>query len=127
LELIRQLTAVLLIEICALSILATIVQIDFQSTAVLLIFNALFVTLMFQLNGGGILKLGLLAAGNLLGVLWNFCFHMLFLSAAESYVISDANLKVLYGISYPFLNSLWVISFWSLSLTFLRYRQRVSF
>ena len=123
-QLLKKLATILLIEVTALSILITAFQVDFQSTAILVIFNALFISIMFQLQGSFILKFGLLTVGNMLGAAWNYCFHMLILSAADSLVISEANPKILYSISYPLLNSLWVISFWSLSLTLLRFHQR---
>jgi fructose-1,6-bisphosphatase/inositol monophosphatase family enzyme len=124
-KLLQKLATTLLIEITGLSLLATAFHVDFQSTAVLVIFNTLFVSLMFQLNGSFTLKVALLAAGNVLGAAWNYSFHVLILAAVDSLIVSEANLKILYSISYPFLNSLWVISFWSLSLTLLRYRPQV--
>lgn len=124
-KLIRSLAIIFLIEITVLSVLATAFQVDFQSTAILLIFNFLFISLTFQLHGSLILKLGLLALGNVVGAAWNYCFHFLIVSAATSLVVAPATLKILYSISYPFLNSLWVISVWSLSLNLLRFHQRM--
>ena len=120
-KLIRRLAIILLLEITTLSLLVTALQVDFQSTAILLIFNTLFISITFQLHG----KLGLLAVGNVVGAAWNYCFHMLILSAADSFVAAQTNLKILYSISYPFLNSLWFISVWSLSLTLLRFHQKM--
>jgi hypothetical protein len=124
-KLMRRLAIILLIEITTLSLLVTALQVDFQSTAILLIFNTLFISITFQLHGSAILKLGLLAVGNVVGAAWNYCFHMLILSAADAFVAAQTNLKILYSISYPFLNSLWFISVWSLSLTLLRFHQKM--
>ncbi len=123
-ELIRSLLVILLIEIAVFSVLLTAFRVDFQSTAVLLIFNVLFISLMLQLKGSLLLKLAMLTAGNVIGTVWNYSFHALIVSATDSSIISITNIKIIYTISYPFLNSLWFISFWSFSLTFLRFRSK---
>ncbi len=116
-EIIRRLTVVFFIVVSILCVLVTYRWIDIQSTAVLIIFNALFVSLIFQLNGSLYKKLGLLTAGNALGMVWNYSFHLFMLYAADWFPASA--LSTVYTIVYPFLNSIWVISFWSLSLTTL--------
>ncbi|MCW4001082.1 MAG: hypothetical protein NWE93_12665 [Candidatus Bathyarchaeota archaeon] len=121
-QLIRRLAEFLLVEIILLSLLITHLQADFQSTIALLIFNALFISLMSRLQGNPLTKLGLITAGNILFATWNCLFHALTLSVASINLVSDSTLKVLYTISYPLFNSFLVISFWSLSLTFLRFR-----
>jgi hypothetical protein len=91
-----------------------IVQARIESTVTLLIFNFIFISLFFQFNAALNLKLALLAVGNFTGLCWNFIFN--------SFVIAGT---ALYGgtfnrfclIFFPFLGSLWIISFWSLSLT----------
>lgn len=76
---------------------------------------------MVHLNGEFNKKLGLLLLGNVTGLVWNYLFHVFSVNALASF----DNFSVVYTIVYPFLNSLWVISFWSISLTFLR-RQNIT-
>ncbi len=89
---------------------------NIQSTSTLVIFNVLFITLMFQLYGSFNRKLGLLTLGNLLGLCWNLTFNSFDVAGT---VFFGANFNFLYMIFFPFLSSLWIISFWSLSLTIL--------
>lgn len=114
-----RLLILLFIELTPLCVLATYFLIDLQSTVVLLAFNALFLSLLLQLNGNLPLKFGLLAAGNVVGMIWNYCFHQLILYATDSLIISNTALSIFYIVAYPFLNCLWVISFWALSLAAL--------
>jgi hypothetical protein len=96
--------------------------VDFQSAVVLSIFNFLFISVFSQLNGSFYTKLGLLLAGNFIGVVWNYLFHVAIFYAAFD-LTSPSNLNIFYTLSYPFLNSLWVISFWSLSLTAFHFQK----
>ncbi len=89
---------------------------NIQSTAALVIFNVLFITLMFQLRGSLNRKLGLLTLGNLLGLCWNSTFNSFDVAGT---VFFGTNFTFLYMIFFPFLSSVWIISFWSLSLTIL--------
>jgi hypothetical protein len=111
-----KLLMILFIELIPLCVLASYFLIDLQSAVVLLAFNALFILLLLQLKGNMAAKLGLLAAGNILGMIWNYCFHQLIVYATDSLMVSNSTLSIFYTVAYPFLNSLWVISFWSLSL-----------
>jgi hypothetical protein len=120
----RRLVIILLIELTALCITAAYRWVDLQSTAILVIFDVLFVSLFFKLNGDFPIKLALLAAGNASGVIWNYCFHQVMLSAADAQVVSAASLSTFYTIAYPFLNSFWVIAFWAVSLTALHPKKR---
>lgn len=90
--------------------------INVQSTESLIIFNVVFVSLIFQLNGSLNRKLGLLTLGNLTGLCWNLTFAT-FSQAATS--IFGKLFQDVYSIAFPFLNSVWIVSFWALSLTFL--------
>ena len=114
-----RLMTLLFIELTPLCVLATYFLIDLQSTVVLLAFNALFISLLLQLKGNLPIKLGLLAAGNLIGMIWNYCFHQLIVYATDSLIVSNTALSIFYTVAYPFLNCLWVVSFWSLSLAAL--------
>ena len=57
----------LVIEAIALCLIASFRFINIESTATLLIFNLLFLSLTFQLNGTLTRKLGMLALGNVIG------------------------------------------------------------
>jgi len=58
----------LFVEAIILCLIVSYRFVNLQSTATLLIFNALFVSLTFQLNGKFNRKLGLLALGNIIGL-----------------------------------------------------------
>ena len=113
----------LFVEAIILCLIASFRFVNLQSTATLLIFNALFVSLTFQLNGNLNRKLGLLALGNIIGLFWNFIFNSFVIAGVTSF---GGIFNNLYTISYPFLNSLWIVSFWSLSLTILHSPKSVS-
>ena len=110
---------ILLLELTALSVLVTYCWVDAQSGAILIIFNVLFFSLFSQLNGNVCVKLLLLVAGNVIGMVWSYSFHMLILYAISYEVASTTALHTIYTIVYPFLNTFWVIAFWSLSATVL--------
>ncbi len=108
-------------ELILLCFLVTYFWVDLQSIATLLVFNTLFISIFSQLSGGLLQKIALLAVGNIAGTVWNYCFHLLIVDAADSFILSDSTLSMLYTVAYPLLNSLWAIAFWSLSLAMLRY------
>jgi hypothetical protein len=87
-----------------------------ESAVTLLIFDFLFLTMIFQLNGTAAKKLCLLTIGNLIGVFWNLVF--VFFSAA-GFSIFGRSFEAFYQMLYPFMNLLWIVSFWSLSLAFI--------
>jgi hypothetical protein len=82
----------------------------------LLIFNFLFVSLIFPLDGTLTRKLSMLFAGNAIGLLWNYVFS-LFVASVATYFGEFFN--TLYIILNPFVNLIWIVSFWSISLTAL--------
>jgi len=90
--------------------------INFQSIVSLVIFNVLFVSLPFQLNGSLNRKLCLLALGNMTGLCWNYIFNLFAIVAADAFgkIFLD-----IYTVFFPLLSSIWIVSFWALSLTFL--------
>ncbi len=90
---------------------------NLQSTMALMIFNVLFISLPFQLKGSLSRKLGLLALGNMTGLSWNYIFTSF--SAAAAVFFGKIFLDV-YTVFFPFLSSIWIVSFWALSLTVLR-------
>jgi len=94
--------------------------IGLQSTISLLTFNVLFVSLPFQLKGSLNRKMGLLALGNVVGLVWNFIFNSLLITATDFFGTLSLNI---YAVFFPFLSFFWIISFWSLSLTVLRQKK----
>lgn len=116
-----KLLSVLLLESIALCIILsyfTIYRDNFaaqiQSTVTLLAFNAIFASLFFHLNGTLNLKLMLLALGNLTGLCWNYVFNSLNIAVSSLYGPTFSRICL---IIFPFITSLWIVSFWSLSLT----------
>lgn len=82
----------------------------------LMVFDFLFVSLVFPLEGSFVKKIGLLLIGNVIGLLWNSVFSS-FTYVAACYF--GGFLNVLYMILNPLLNLIWVVSFWSISLSVL--------
>ncbi len=95
-------------------VLVCFVFINLKSTVTLLVFNLFFGLLISQLNGTTFRKLGLLLAGNIVGVFWNFVFLHFSLAGTE---VFGKTFDVFYTIIYPFLNLIWVVSYWSLTLS----------
>ena len=86
------------------------------SAPTLIIFNFLFVSLIFPLNGGLMTKIFMLLIGNLIGVLWSNLFF-LFVCVAAHYL--GEIFGVLYIIMNPLISVIWIVSFYCLSLTVL--------
>lgn len=106
----------LFLEAIALCLLISFRFINIASTATLLIFNLLFFSLTIYLNGTLNRKIGILALGNITGLFWSFVLHYF---AIAGFTFFGETFNVFYAISYPFLNFMWVVSFWSLSLAVL--------
>jgi hypothetical protein len=58
----------------------------------------------------------MLLAGNIIGLLWNYLFSM-FVATVANYFGEFFN--TVYIILNPFVNLVWIVSFWSISLTVL--------
>jgi len=87
-----------------------------EAAFMLIVFDFLFVSLVFPLDGSFVKKIGLLLIGNVIGLLWNSVF------SSFSYVAAcyfGGFLNVLCMILNPLLNLIWVVSFWSISLSVL--------
>jgi hypothetical protein len=95
--------------------LATIF-ISAESAIMLAVFNVLFITLTFYLDGTGTRKACLLLLGNVCGFFWNYLFFLF--SYLGTYYIGEF-FKILCAIINPFLNVMWAVFFWSISLTAL--------
>ena len=87
-----------------------------EAAILLMIFDFLFVSLVFQLDGTFVKKIMLLLVGNVIGLLWNSVFYS-FAYVAVYYFGEFFN--VLHIILNPLLNLVWVVSFWSISLSVL--------
>lgn len=66
----------LFLEVIALCLIASLRFINIESTIALLIFNLLFLSLTFQLNGSLSRKMSMLALGNIIGLAWNFSLNL---------------------------------------------------
>lgn len=87
-----------------------------ESAFILIIFNFFFVSLTFPLEGALALKLLLLSAGNVVGFVWNYLLSMLF-DALPQYLGGSSSTS--WAVIGPVLNLIWIVSFWSVSLTTL--------
>jgi len=92
-----------------------------ESTLILIIFDILFVFLIFPLNGPLKTKMSMILIGNVIFWLWNNLFS-LFVCVVEFYV--GVSFNVLHMLLSPSVNLLWMVSFWSLSLTTLANSKR---
>lgn len=106
----------LFLEAIGLCLIICFRFINIASTATLLIFNLFFLSLIIHLNGTLNRKLGILALGNIMGLFWNF---VLYYFAIAGVTFFGEPFNVFYTVSYPFLNFMWIVSFWSLSLAVL--------
>jgi len=87
-----------------------------EALVMLVIFNFLFVSLTFPLEGMLAVKLFLLLGGDFVGFAWNYVLSQL-VGAITSYFGEYVNTA--YLLLSPFLNLVWIVSFWTLSLTAL--------
>ena len=107
-----------------MSLFASFRLLGFESTVALLIFDGLFVSLVFLLNGSFARKLSLLALGNLTGLFWNYLLNSFSIAASD---IFGQVFRCFYDVLFPFLSSIWIVSFWALSLGVLRRRDKTLF
>jgi hypothetical protein len=104
------------LEAIALCLIVSFRFINIEATATLLIFNLLFLSLTFQLDGTLNRKLGMLALGNVIGVFWNYVLYFFAIAGGTFF---GETFNVFYAVLYPILNFTWIVSFWSLSLAVL--------
>ena len=115
-KVLRCLVTVVSLLIIALCILVCYRFIDIRTTVTMIIFNLFFISLYFQLSGSPTVKVVTLTAGNILGLFWNFMFHFVSLTGNNLFgVIFNS----FFAVFFPILNLMWVVSFWSISLSFL--------
>jgi hypothetical protein len=89
---------------------------NIQSSVTLIICNLLFITLFFQLNGSLTLKSILLTGCNLLGLFTNYLFQRI---SETGHMVFGSAFNIFYAIIFPLLTLMWIVPFWSLSLSFL--------
>lgn len=111
----------LFLEASILSLIASLQFINIQSTAILIIFNILFFTLISQLDGSLPKKIFVLAIGNIIGFFWNLIFYYFSIAGYDSF---GKAFNVFYTLIYPVLNLMWIVPFWSFSLGFLPKRTK---
>jgi hypothetical protein len=87
------------------------------SVVFLLFFDFLFVSFVLRLNGMHTRKCGLLVLGNVAGFLW---FYLLTMIGDFGDDYGGATFTAFFGILFPFLGSLWLVSLWSLCLSALQ-------
>jgi len=98
----------------ALCLITSFCVINIEATVTLLIFNLLFLSFTFQLNGSLNRKLCMLAIGNGIGLFWNFFLYFFAIAGAMFF---GEIFNVFCTVVYTLLNFIWIVSFWSLSLS----------
>jgi hypothetical protein len=115
-KILSKLSIGLFLTVIFLCLSASFRFVNLQSTVTLIIFNVFFVSLFFQLYGSLSMKVAILSVGNLLGFFWNLFFHDFSLAGYASFGVT---FNAFFTILYPILNLMWIVPFWSLSLSFL--------
>ena len=105
-----------LLETIALCLVASFRVLNLESTIVFLFFNFLFVAFIFQVNGTLNRKLSILAAGNVFGLFLNVGF---FLFVDYGIEVFGNSFEAFCDVAFPFLNSMWIVPYWSFSLGLL--------
>ncbi len=118
----RRLFTFFQLELIVLCFVASFRFINLESTVTLIMFSFLFFSLTFHLNGTLSRKLGMLTLGNIVGLFWNLVFSY-FASAGGMYF--GKIFDVFYIIVFPFLNLMWIVPFWSISLGVLPKMQNI--
>lgn len=83
----------------------------------IIIFNFLFVFLLFPLPGPLFQKVYLLVAGNIVGLLWHFLKSSF--GAASVFYLGTDTFEIINVIIGPIIDLVWIVSVWSLSLSIL--------
>ena len=115
-SIIRLIVTGLFLEAIVLCLILSFSLINLATTITLLIFTLFFISITIHLNGTINKKLGLLTIGNITGLLWNLVLQYFDIAGATFF---GESFNLFFTIVYPFLNFMWIVSFWSLSLTVL--------
>jgi hypothetical protein len=89
---------------------------NFHCLLTLLILNFFFITILYPLKGNSFTKAGMLSIGNLLGVSINSLYYFFIITINNYFSVP---LNILINIGYPILTLMWIVPFWSLTLTLL--------
>ena len=95
---------------------------DMSALVAISFFNLLFVFLLFPLEGSLLSKVGLLFAGNSVGLLWYFI--QLSLKDASVFFLSADTFMIINLVAKPLIDFVWIVSIWSLSLSVLASAKR---
>jgi hypothetical protein len=115
---VKFLDAILLV-LCVLTIMlcTTITNkwlMDGPSVIILLLFNSFFILILSQLYGNISIKALILIIGNLLGTSLNILFYAF---AQNIHMLFGLSTSIVLTVTYPILNFIWIVPFWSLSLS----------
>jgi hypothetical protein len=91
----------------------------YESVALTLLLNFFFITIFSQLNGVLSTKILMLITGNILGVALNLLFYAF---ADNIHMVTGLQTSAVLTVIFPILNLIWIIPFWSLSLSLLSNR-----
>ncbi|MCW4034242.1 MAG: hypothetical protein NWF03_02630 [Candidatus Bathyarchaeota archaeon] len=95
---------------------------DLSALVAISFFNLLFVCLLFPLEGPILRKIGLLFAGNIVGVAW-YLIQYAFQEASFFFVTTDA-FKFITIFAKPLIDFVWIVTLWSISLSVLASTKR---
>lgn len=109
----------ILLVLCVLTIMlcTTITNkwlMDGPSVIILLLFNSFFILILSQLYGNISIKALILIIGNLLGTSLNILFYAF---AQNIHMLFGLSTSIVLTVTYPILNFIWIVPFWSLSLS----------
>jgi len=90
----------------------------------IMVFNFFFIFLIFPLEGPLLRKILLLLSGNIVGLAW-YLVQSSFGAASAYYLGVDA-FKVIHVVMGPIVDSIWIVSVWSLGLSLLASTRRRS-
>jgi hypothetical protein len=110
------LVILLVLQAVGFCLIASYRFINFESTAIMMIFNLFYISIIFQLKGSNKKKLSLLALGNFVGLFWNLVFFHFF---SVGTLLFGHSFQIFYVMIYPFLNLAWIVTIWALSLVSL--------
>lgn len=83
----------------------------------IMLFNFLFIFLLFPLEGSLFRKICLLVAGSIVGLAWHFV-KLSFVAVSFFYLGADA-FKIIIVVLGPIVDLIWIVAVWSLSLSVL--------
>ena len=89
---------------------------DLSALVAIIVFNFLFVFLLFPLEGTLHRKTVLLLVGNTVGVLW----YIIQLSFTDAfYFLNTETFRVVFLVAKPLIDFVWIVAVWSISLSML--------